>query len=38
MHGKTKTVAQIESRKTAGSLPIYYVIVFDFRFENLPPE
>ena len=27
MHGKTKTVAQIESRKTAGSLPLIYCVI-----------
>ena len=34
---RLNTVARIESRKTAGSLPlIYYVIMFDFLFENFP--
>ena len=35
---RQNTVARIESRKKAGSLPlIYYVMhVFDFLFENLP--
>ena len=29
VHGKTETIAQIESRNTAGSLPlIYYVIIY----------
>ena len=37
VHGKTKTVARIESRKTAASLPlIYYVMCLTFLFENLP--
>ena len=37
VHGKTKTVAQIESRRTAGSLPlIYYVMCLTFYLKIFP--
>ena len=37
MHGKTKTVARIESRKTTGSLPlIYYVMWLTFYSKIFP--
>ena len=37
MHGKTKTVARIESRKTTGSLPlIYYVMCLTFYLKIFP--
>ena len=37
VHGKTKTVAQIGSRKTAGSFPsIYYVMSLTFYLKIFP--
>ena len=37
MHGKTKTIARIESRKTAGSLPsVYYVMCLTFYLKIFP--
>ena len=36
MHGKTKTVARIESRKTGQFAFNILCNVFDFVFENLP--
>ena len=37
VHGKTKTVTQIESRKTPGSFPlIYYVMCLTFYLKIFP--
>ena len=38
VHGKTKTVARIETRNTAGIAFTILCNVFDFLFENIPPE